>query len=166
MKKLSIYLGVIVVLFAAIFIINQQSEKQTDAAYTEKARELYDTEPGALNPDTKKQLDDPNYQNIILPAELDQKLSNQESLFVYYFSPQCIHCQNTTPVLMPMAEQLDVDIRQYNVLEYDQGWDVIEYTPTLIYYQDGQEVDRIVGGIDSEAREIEMEDFLKKWNPS
>ncbi|WP_159887136.1 thioredoxin family protein [Paenibacillus puerhi] len=150
MKKLAIYLSVIVVLFGALFVINQQSNK---AKYSKYENNVYGIAPQKLHPETLKQLDDPNYQNIILPDALDQKLEKKESFFLYYFASTCSHCKATTPVLMPVAQSLAVDIKQFNLEEFKNGWDryKIDATPTLIYYKDGVEVERLIGGQDEAA---------------
>lgn len=66
-----------------------------------------------LNPATIAQLDDPNYGNQILPDELKAKLEGKEELFIYYYSPTCEHCQRTTPVLVPVADELKVDVKKH-----------------------------------------------------
>jgi thiol-disulfide isomerase/thioredoxin len=165
MKKLLIYLSVIVALFAILFVLNMQSNKANYEAYAAAANELYRTSPDKLDPDTLKQLDDPHYQNIILPDELSARLQNKENLFVYFFSPQCPHCQASTPILMPMAEGLGADIRQFNLLEFQEGWREynIEYTPTLVYFREGKEIDRFVGGIQDPQAQEQMKQFLEKY---
>ena len=165
MKKLLIYLSVIVALFAILFVLNMQSNKANYEAYAEAANELYQTSPDKLDPDTLKQLDDPHYQNIILPDELSARLTNKENLLVYFFSPECPHCQASTPILMPMAEDMGVDIRQFNLLEFTEGWREynIEYTPTLVYFQEGKEIDRFVGGIQDPQAQEQMKQFLEKY---
>ncbi|CAM5793992.1 MULTISPECIES: thioredoxin family protein [Brevibacillus] len=110
-----------------------------------------------LNPATIAQLDDPNYGNQILPDELKAKLEGKEELFIYYYSPTCEHCQRTTPVLVPVADELKVDVKKHNLLEFASSWDAfaIEYTPTLVHYKDGKEVSRLVGE--------QTADELKQW---
>lgn len=164
MKKLLLYLGIIVGLFAVIFFINQFQLKGKD-------NNLYGIPANKLNPLTVKQLSDPNYQNIILPQDLKTRLNEQKTTLVYFFSPDCSHCKETTPFLVPMAKEFGADIKQYNLLEFKQGWDdyAIKYTPTLIYFKDGKEVDRIVGGFRIEngkpdsATEKQFRDFLTKY---
>ena len=56
---------------------------------------------------------------------------------------------------MPVAEEMDEHIYQYNVLEYAEGWDIIDGTPTLIHYKNGEETSRIEG-------EHSAEEF-KQW---
>lgn len=139
MKKVVIFLLIIVGLFAALFFVNkaQNEEKSEGNPYGK------DT----LHPETVKQLDDPNYQNLILPDELDKKLQNGEDVTVYFYSPTCPHCVRTTPVVAPLAKEMGVDLVQYNLLEFEQGWNDygIESTPTIVQYKDGKEVNRIVG---------------------
>lgn len=106
-----------------------------------------------LQQSTINLLDDENYQNIILPDALEKKIASGEPVLAYMFSPECPHCKKLTPKLMPIADELDLQIDQLNILEYDKGWDEynIEYTPTLIYFEDGKEVDRLVGDAPEEG---------------
>ncbi|WP_273836458.1 thioredoxin family protein [Guptibacillus sedimenti] len=149
MKKAIIFLGIIIVLFGALaFVTNySNSEKAEGNPYGKDS----------LDPATIDQLDDPLYQNQILPDELDKKLSNEDDAFVYFYSPTCIHCKNTSPILVPLAEDMDIDLKKYNVLEFEQGWNdyQIESTPTLIRFKDGKEVERIVG--------TQTEETFKQW---
>jgi thiol-disulfide isomerase/thioredoxin len=139
LKKLLIFGGIIVVLFAAIAFLTayEQKEAVKDNPYHKKE----------LHPLTVDQLDDPNYQNIILPDELEQKLKNKETVTVYFYRPDCPHCQRTTPIVVPLAKQMGIDLKMFNLLEFEDGWDKyhIEGTPTLIHYEKGKEVKRIDG---------------------
>lgn len=149
MKKIIIFLGIIIVLFGALAFITSysNSEKSEDNPYGKES----------LEQSTIDQLDDPLYQNQIVPAELEKKLSNGEDMFVYFYSPECIHCQNTSPVLVPLAEEMGIDLRKYNLLEFEQGWPNyrIESTPTVVKFEDGKEVDRIVGS--------QSEENFRRW---
>lgn len=139
MKKLFIIGGAIVILFAAIIILTKVSNnsKLEDNPYGTKD----------LDQATIDQLDDKNYQNIILPDELKEKISSGEEVTAYFFSPLCEHCKNMTPKLMPIADEMGVKIEQLNVLEFDAAWQeyLIEATPTMIHFRDGKEVERLVG---------------------
>lgn len=149
MKKFFIYFSIIVILFASLYAIDAFSQSKQNAALADDAQRLYNTTPNKLRDSTKAQLQDPNYQSIILPDQLKERLDNGETMFVYFFSPECPYCVATTPRLMPLAEQVGATIYQYNLLEFGQGWSDyrIESTPTLVYFENGQEVDRLVGGI-------------------
>ncbi|HEX7056380.1 MAG TPA: thioredoxin family protein [Bacilli bacterium] len=165
MKKLMIYLAVIVALFAAMAGLKALSDSKlnsTDNPYHMKASQL--------SKETRAQFDDPNYQNIILPDELKAALDNKESLFVYFFQPTCPHCKITTPIVNPLAKQVGIDLKQFNLLEFRDGWlDYnIEGTPTIVYYKDGKEVDRLYGGAEEEPgdgghTEQDFIDFFQKY---
>ena len=100
-----------------------------------------------LHAETIDLLDNENYQNIILPEDLEKKLANKEDATVYFFASDCIYCQQATPILAPMAEELGIDSVEYNLLEFQQGWKdyQIQSTPTIVQFKDGKEVARIVG---------------------
>jgi len=158
MKKIILFLGVIVVLFAGVaYLTNQQNEEKTKGSnnpYGDKS----------LKPETIAQLDDQNYQNIITMENLEKKLSAGEDLTVYFYSPTCPHCKKATPILMPLAKDMDIEIEQLNVLEYEQAWDIfkIEGTPTLIHFENGQETARVTGGRDKQEYEEWLGEHVKK----
>lgn len=141
MKKLLLFGGIIIAVFVLIFVLNSQKNKDV------LANNPYDTED--LKQSTIDLIDDPNYQNIILPEDLEEKIATGEPVTAYFFSPECVHCLEMTPRLTPLAEENDVEIVKYNVLEYEQGWDdyLIQATPTMIYFKDGKEVVRVEGAI-------------------
>jgi thiol-disulfide isomerase/thioredoxin len=143
-KKIIVYAIVIVLLFGGLYAVNVASGGSDDNPYG--IRE------GKLSADTRKLLDDPLYQNIILPDELKTRLSEGYTGFVYFFSASCVFCKQTTPVLKPMADELGVDLPMFNLLEFPEGWQEygITHTPTLVYFKDGVEADRIVGGVELE----------------
>ncbi|WP_309472240.1 thioredoxin family protein [Paenibacillus sp. YN15] len=151
-----IYLGIILGVFVILFFVNKASLKAQDD-------NVYGVPASQLDSMTVKQLDNPNYQNIILPADLTQKLSDKASMFVYFFSPTCVHCVATTPHLVPLTKELGVDMKMYNLLEFKEGWTdyKLQYTPTLIYYKDGQEADRIEGGFSMEKNKPTAESYEK-----
>ncbi|MNZ86584.1 Thioredoxin [compost metagenome] len=142
-KMIYVYLGIVVILFGFIFVLNNSG----------KVNALYDKPVSQLNPATRALLDDPNYQNIILPAELDQKVADKEDFFVYLFASDCSHCKNTTPLLMPLVDELNIDLPQFNLREFETYFSKynVEYTPTLAYFQDGVEIDRLEGGLAPEG---------------
>ncbi|MET3683887.1 thiol-disulfide isomerase/thioredoxin [Alkalibacillus flavidus] len=120
MKKILIFGGIIIVLFVALILLTNQGKDTSNEEY---------------------------YSQAVEPDTLDQKIEEEDSLTVYYFSPECHYCQETTPRLMPLAEEMGVDLTLFNLLEYESGWRNygIESTPTVVHYEDGEEVNRIVG---------------------
>ena len=53
-----------------------------------------------------------------------------------------------TPVLMPIAKEMDVNVLQYNMLEFgtqvSEKYDIKSW-PALVHYEDGKEVGRMLG---------------------
>lgn len=150
MKKVIIFLTLIIVLFISVAFLSKMQQK-------EKISENNPYGKDELHAETVAQLDDPNYQNIILPGELDQKLDNEDDVTVYFYSPTCPHCQRTTPIVSPLSSEMGIDLVQYNLLEFEQGWDDygITETPTIVQYKKGKEVNRITGYYE--------EDKFKEW---
>ncbi|WP_456271996.1 thioredoxin family protein [Bacillus sp. AK031] len=147
MKKVIIFLVAIIGIFAAIAVVTKMQQDQAAEGNP------YDKEN--LRASTIDLLDDPNYQNLIMPDELETKLENGEDVTVYFFSPECSHCLATTPILAPLAEDMGIDLVKYNILEFEQGWNDynIEATPTIVHYEDGKETARIVSSQSAEAFE-------------
>ncbi|WP_153733638.1 thioredoxin family protein [Sporosarcina obsidiansis] len=138
MKKLLAIGGIIVVIFILIVFLNNKSneKKLADNPYgTEDLEQL-----------TIDLLEDENYQNIALPDEVSKQIESGEPTTVYYFSPDCQFCMEMTPRLMPIADQYDVHVYQYNMMEFgDQAkgeYDVLRW-PTLVHYKDGKEQGRM-----------------------
>ena len=156
MKKLLIIGGAIAAVFILLIVLTNMSNDK------KLADNPYGTED--LEQETIDQLDDENYQNIILPDDLKAKVESGEPVTAYFFSPTCSHCKAMTPVLMPIVDKMDVDIVQYNILEFEQGWDdyQIEYTPTMVYFEDGQEVSRMVGNQPKENIEAFFNEVVLK----
>lgn len=151
MKKLLIIASVIVILFGLIIFLNNQGNEEKLKA------SVYDKDD--LKQSTIDLLSDKNYQNIITPTELEKKLSKGDPTVVYFFSPECTHCRAATPKLMPLAKKLGVHIDQLNLLEYDLFKQYkIEGTPTLSYFKDGKEIQRMEGDADKAT----FEAFLKQ----
>jgi len=149
MKKLVLYLAIFVVLMGALVAINAIDNAQKNKRYAEPAQRLYHTTPDQLQKPTREQLTDENYQRIILPDELERRLDGGEDLIVYFFSPVCPYCKETTPVLNQIADEVGADYRQMNVYEFAEQWTLfnISGTPTLIAFREGREVARLEGGI-------------------
>lgn len=154
-KKMTGILVVIVVLIIALFFVVQYQNKQA----LSDVDNPYGTED--LDQATIDQLDDPNYGNQIMPDELEEKINNGEEVTVYFYSPTCVYCQNTTPYLVPLAEENGIDMKKFNLLEFgEEGVPYrIESTPTLVHFEEGEEVARIVG----QRSEEEFQSFFDEY---
>ncbi|GAA0490876.1 thioredoxin family protein [Virgibacillus sp. MSP4-1] len=121
MKKIFIIGGIIVVLFGALIAVVQYQNNDL-------------------------------YGNQIKPDELQQSLDNGEDKTIYFYSPECPHCKKATPIVVPLTEDLGINMEKVNVLEYEEALRQfkIEYTPTIVRYEDGEEVKRFVGAAEEE----------------
>jgi len=158
MKKLLAIGGVIVIVFVLIVVLSNKSNE------TKLKDNPYETDN--LKTSTINLIGDENYNNIILPKDLEKKIKSGDDVTAYFFSPECPHCIATTPVLMPVAKDLGIEVHQFNLLEFgaDAGPYGIEGTPTLIHYKDGKEVDRLYGGAPTDTDgEKYFIDFFNKY---
>ncbi|MGJ9459337.1 thioredoxin family protein [Oceanobacillus sp. CF4.6] len=155
-KKMLIIIGSIVVLFVALFFVIDYKNNQA----LDSNENPYGTND--LDQATIDQLDDPLYQNIILPNDLNEKIDNGEEVTVYFYSPTCVYCQNTTPYLAPLAEDMNIDMKKFNLLEFGQeGLSYnIESTPTLVHFENGEEVSRLVGQYPEEEYEVFFNEYV------
>lgn len=141
MKKLGIIGGIIVLIFGVLIALQMYSKNE------KLEKNPYDKKD--LDPSTIDLIGDENYNNIVWPKELEKEIKSGETVIGYFFSPLCIYCKEYTPRLMDIANKNDLNIRQYNLLEYEEGLNEykITGTPTLVVFKDGKEVNRIVGGV-------------------
>lgn len=139
MKKLLLIGGVVIAIFVLIIVLSNKADE------SKLKDNPYDTDK--LETSTVNLIGNENYSNIILPDELAKKVQDGESVTAYFFSPECSYCLEMTPILMPIAKDMDVTVQQYNLLEYrsEAAPYGIESTPTLIQFKDGKEVGRLVG---------------------
>ncbi len=127
MKRILIFLGVIVVIFSAVAIL------------------------------TNTQTNDGETVESVTPGELQSKIDNGGPVTVYFYSEDCTYCQQTTPVVVPMTEDMGIDLQIYDVKQYEQGWDDFEIngTPTIVHFENGEETARIEG--------YHEEDVFRQW---
>ncbi|MFX3622963.1 MAG: thioredoxin family protein [Ectobacillus sp.] len=100
------------------------------------------------------------YTNAISLDELQQSLQDKKDMTIYFYQPTCTYCQKVSPIIVPMAKDMDIDMKVLDLQKYSTGWDEfkIEGTPTVVRYKDGKEVDRIVG----EHTEKEFKEWFTK----
>jgi thioredoxin 1 len=157
-KKLLIFAGIILVLFAGIYVVVQYKNNQA----VEKNENPYGDKK--LEQATIDQLDDPNYQNQMMPDELKEKVESGKPVTVYFYSPTCSHCQATTPYLVPLAKENNIDLKKMNLLEFEDQAKVygIESVPTLVYFDNGKEVSRIEGDQGKEKFQSFFDKYVNK----
>ncbi|MGG3675043.1 thioredoxin family protein [Bacillus nitratireducens] len=126
MKKMLIFIIAIVSIFALVIILTNKETKNEKTTGTEQVN---------------------YYKNQITPEQLQEDLSNHKEKIVYFYKTTCPHCLRISPIVVPMAENMKINMQVLNLEEYKQGWVMfqIKGTPTIISYKDGKEVNRILG---------------------
>ncbi|MEB4816887.1 thioredoxin family protein [Bacillus thuringiensis] len=144
MKKMLIFGGIIIALFVAIFAVTQMEEKNA-------------TSQKIGNPTESKTNGSDYYTNKISLSDLQKNLKEKKEETVYFYQTSCVHCQKLSPVVVPMAKDLNVDMKVMDIEKLDAPWDEykIQGTPTIIHFKDGKEVSRISGE--------QPKDKLKEW---
>ena len=127
MKKLLLISLIIVALFVALFFLTKSSDS------------------------------DNLYNNSISFDQLKKSLANNENLLVYFYQTDCMYCKKTTPIVVPMAEKMGIDLKVFNLQEDISGWEQfdIKGTPTIVNYKNGKEFSRIHGQ--------QSEEEFQKW---
>ncbi|MCP1124102.1 thioredoxin family protein [Bacillus sp. AFS018417] len=126
MKKMLIFITAVILVFAVITVIAKKEMKSEKTTSIEKIN---------------------YYQNQITPEQLQQDLSNKKEKIIYYYQTTCLHCSRVSPIVIPMAKDMNIDMQVMNLGKYKQGWSMfqIKGTPTIVHYKDGKEINRILG---------------------
>ncbi|MFD1017773.1 thioredoxin family protein [Thalassobacillus hwangdonensis] len=138
-NKMIIFIVALLALFGILaFVVNYQNQQASEDNPYGKDN---------LRQSTIEQLDNPLYQNQMTPDELEEEIDSGDPITVYFYSPECSFCQQTTPVVVPMTQEMDIDLKKLNILEFEQPWQTynIEGTPTIIHFDNGEEVARLHG---------------------
>ncbi|EEL47150.1 Thioredoxin [Bacillus cereus Rock3-42] len=133
MKKMLIFGGIIIVLFAAIFAVTQMEKK--NASTDEKGY----------------------YSNKISLEDLNKNIEDKKEQTIYFYQTSCVHCQKVSPIVVPLAKDLNVDMKVIDIENLNEPWDKynIQGTPTIIHFKDGKEISRISGE--------QSKDKFKEW---
>lgn len=131
MKKLLTLFGIIIFLFLLIFLIQDRGDKK-----------------------------DKLYQNQISSEELEKLVNSNKPSYVYFYQTDCIYCKEVSPVIIPMAKEMGIELKEHNLQENPDNWEKygIEGTPTIILFEDKKEVKRIVGAQENKV----FEDWFKE----
>ena len=90
---------------------------------------------------------------------IDEVLKNEGLVVVDFFATWCAPCQMLAPVIVELEKKYGDEVEFYKV-NIDESEDVairygVSSVPTLIFFKNGEEIDRQVGFAD--------EDELSNW---
>ncbi|KFN15930.1 thioredoxin family protein [Bacillus pseudomycoides] len=128
-----IFGGIIIVLFAAMFAVAQMENKNTA-----KQEKNY-------------------YTNKISSSDIRKNNEEKKEQTIYFYQTDCHYCEKVSPIVVPMAKDMNIDMKVIDILNDNPTWDdyKIEGTPTIIHFKDGKEVSRISGE--------QPKDNFEKW---
>lgn len=87
------------------------------------------------------------YSQQITQNELEKNINSMDEYYIYYFQPNCKDCKKISPYLIPLGEKQEEGFATINLVKYKQAWEKFEITktPTIIYYNKGEEIKRLEG---------------------
>ncbi|MCP1122458.1 thioredoxin family protein [Bacillus sp. 3103sda1] len=121
MKKMFLFGGIVVVLLIAIFAVTKVEQKQENKT--------------------------DYYTNKISLEDLQKNVKEKKDQTIYFYQTNCVHCQKVSPIIVPMAKDMNIDMKVIDLEKYPTGWDEFKITgtPTIIRFKEGKEVSRIEG---------------------
>jgi thioredoxin 1 len=150
--------GIILILATGIIIAFSQP---TSDSSTEKAPSSNDktANPAAEIGEGETRITDENFENEIK--------SYKGIAIVDFYSPTCPYCQKVGPIISEIAKEvggkykigkIDVTANPKTVATLNN----FKSVPALIFYKDGQEVDRIIGFKEKSEILAKLEEVSKK----
>ncbi|BAR87741.1 uncharacterized protein KNN_07008 (plasmid) [Bacillus thuringiensis serovar tolworthi] len=87
------------------------------------------------------------YKNKITINQLENDIANNKEKVIYFYQTTCFHCKLVSPIIVPMAEDMNINMQVIDLETYREGWDKFKITgtPTVIHFKKGKEIDRIEG---------------------
>jgi len=95
----------------------------------------------------------------------DNFLKEKEFVIVDFWAPWCMPCRMVSPIIENLSKKYEGKI-SFGKLNVDQQQDIavkfgIMSIPTIIIFQNGKEVDRIIGAMPEEMFEERIKGVLK-----
>lgn len=103
------------------------------------------------------------YQNHnISTDDLYQKYLTGEEITVYFYSEKCPKCLKINPLIQSTSKQYGIDIFTFNSETQPYKKFDVEVVPTIIYYKNGEEQNRITGIVSKD----ELSEFFQENSQS
>ncbi|KXY23347.1 thioredoxin family protein [Bacillus sp. FSL K6-0067] len=79
---------------------------------------------------------------------LKQFLNDKTEILVYFYQTDCSHYHTASSILTPLVKEMNIDMQMVNLQkEPESVWNEfhISGTPTLVYFKQGKEINRVEG---------------------
>jgi len=111
-------------------------------------------------------VDLPLYVDITV-ENIEKKINNNETFALYIYQQACAGCSNIKPIINAYIKKNDeeiyaVDLNSTENKSYFAQTLEISATPTIIFFYQGNEKDRIIGIFDYDMLHKKMNDLKKK----
>ena len=111
-------------------------------------------------------VDLPLYVDITV-ENIEKKINNNETFALYIYQQACAGCSNIKPIINAYIKKNDeeiyaVDLNSTENKSYFAQTLEISATPTIIFFYQGNEKDRIIGIFDYDMLQKKMNDLKKK----
>ncbi|UOB98936.1 thioredoxin (plasmid) [Bacillus wiedmannii] len=132
MKKILVFSGIIILCLTAIFFLTNK-EKPNEVTKTNETNETNETN---------------YYTNSISIGDLQRNIKDKKDQTIYFYQTNCKHCKKASPIIVPLAEKMNIDMKVIDLQKYPSLWDEfkIEGTPTVVHFKNGEEISRVSGG--------------------
>ncbi len=95
-------------------------------------------------------------------AQFQEAMKNDKPVLVEFMAPWCVYCRRIAPAMELIAKE-QADTLQVGFVDIDQepelaGQEAIELVPTLIVYENGKQMGRVV----APGSKAQIEEFIRE----
>lgn len=104
------------------------------------------------------------YTKEIDITTLETLLSAEENVFILFEKDDCQYCAEVKQTIKPLLKENVINLKSIDAEKFKEVKDLYNLTvvPTIIYFKNGKEVDRIEGAKQLDYYEYEFADWIKK----
>ncbi len=63
------------------------------------------------------------YSNKISLEDLNKNIEDKKEQTIYFYQTSCVHCQKVSPIVVPLAKDLNVDMKVIDIENLNEPWD-------------------------------------------
>lgn len=140
---IGILLGVIVVGSIGVYIGSHKTGIGWDEIESMREVEKEESVEGDGHLGGEEKLIKEEYENEISKKEFENKIGNEDTFYVYFYSPYCTYCNELGDEIIGVFKENETELEVLDVNK-DVGIqesENIEYVPSVAYYEEGEQVE-------------------------